>query len=200
MSEESIGAGASGPHGAGERGDAAATDGGDEGSDVSRETVRDAFVDAAPRTTSEVATAVGSSPDAVTEVLAALEAGGDLRRTDVGDHDPTTLWYLPAATVRERETEGLTEADDDIGVALARMSFPGASRMMQDWRRDAVRAVVEHLRAGGPETAGEITDAVYPPHAAGYDEPEAWWDCVRPRLLSVPGIVHEDGEWAFGDR
>lgn len=201
MSEESSGdAGASGPGGAGGGGGASAADGGDLRSDVSRETVLCAFVDAAPRTTAEVATAVGAAPDAVADALAALEAAGDLRRKDVGDADPTTFWYLPVETVRERETEGLAEADDEIGRALARMSFPGASRMMRDWRRDAVRAVVEHLRTSGPETVGEITDAVYPPHSAGYDDPEAWWECVRPRLLSVSGIGHEDGEWEFSER
>lgn len=210
MSEESSGdAGASGPGGPRGAGGASLADGGrgesggekgDGGSGVSRETVRDAFVDAAPRTTEEVATAVGAAPNAVADALAALEAAGDLRREDVEDADPTTLWYLPVTTLREREPEGLAEANDEIDRMLARMSFPGASRMMRDWRRDAVRAVVEHLRTSGPATGGEITDAVYPPHSAGYDDPEAWWECVRPRLLSVPGIGHEDGEWEFREQ
>ncbi|NHN46277.1 hypothetical protein G9464_01505 [Halostella sp. JP-L12] len=168
------------------------------------ETVLAAFVDAAPRTAAEVADAVDAPADAVAEELAALEERGDLRRTEVpvegadaaeGDDETLSLWYLPAETLRERASEGLAEADDDVDRALAEMAVPGASRMMRDWRRDAVRAVVEFLREEGPATAAEIRAAVYPPHSAGYDDPDVWWDCVRPRLLSVPGVHREDGVW-----
>ncbi|WP_323191177.1 hypothetical protein [Halostella sp. PRR32] len=194
MSEE-----ASDDAGASEAGGVGGASGADsaERSDVTPESVRDAFVDAAPRTAADVATAVGAPRDAVTDALTSLEAAGDLRRKELGDDDPTTLWYLPAATLRDRETEGIAEADDDIDRALARMTVPGASRMMRDWRRDAVRAVVEHLREGGPAVSDEITENVYPSHSAGYDDPESWWGCVRPRLLSVPGVVHEDGAWRY---
>jgi len=165
--------------------------------------VRDAFVDAAPRTVAEVAVAADAPRDAVADALATLTAEGTLRRHEVTTTDAdgaerrAVVWHLPAATLRERSAEGAVEAGDAVGLAIARMAFPGASRMMRDWRRDAVRAVVEHLREDGPATAEGIVDAVYGPHAAGYDDPDAWWDCVRPRLLSVPGVAHDDGDWRF---
>lgn len=199
-----------------EWGDDAELRGGDDPSGgVGPETVLAAFVDAAPRTAAEVATAVDAPDDAVADALAALEERGDLRRREVpagdatedgvagGDADGSdqavALWYLPAETLRERVPEGVAEADDDIDRALAEMAVPGASRMMRDWRRDAVRAVVEHLREDGPATAAEIRATVYPPHSAGYDDTDAWWDCVRPRLLSVPGVDREDGAWRYED-
>jgi hypothetical protein len=187
-------------------------DGASDDDGVDPDGVLVAFVDAAPRTAAEVAVAVDGPEDAVTDALAALEERGDLRRTDAPAADAdeweaedgpergseaVALWYLPAETLRERVPEGITEADDDIDRALAEMSMPGASRMMRDWRRDAVRAVVEYLREDGPATAAGIRSAVYPPHSAGYDDPDAWWECVRPRLLSVPGVDREDGAWRF---
>ena len=200
-----------------EWGDDAELRGGDDpGGGVGPESVLDAFVDAAPRTAAAVAVAVDAPEDAVADALAALEERGDLRRravpagdaagggddatdTDGAEEDDAsvTLWYLPAETLRERVPEGIAEADDDVDRALAEMAVPGASRMMRDWRRDAVRAVVEHLREDGPATAAEIRAAVYPPHSAGYDDPDAWWDCVRPRLLSVPGVDREGGAWRY---
>ncbi|WP_121820854.1 hypothetical protein [Halostella salina] len=190
--------------------DAHVADGGsdaDEGNDVDDAdivpAVRDAFVDAAPRTVAEVAVAAAAPRDAVADALETLVAEGTLRRREVtttdaeGTERRAVVWHLPAATLRERSAEGAVEAGDAVGLAIARMAFPGASRMMRDWRRDAVRAVVEHLREDGPATAEGIVDAVYGPHSAGYDDPDAWWDCVRPRLRSVPGVVHDDGEWRF---
>ncbi|WP_135821894.1 hypothetical protein [Halostella litorea] len=165
--------------------------------------VRDAFVDAAPRTVAEVAVAADAPRDAVADALADLEAAGELRRREVaatgddGAARTAVVWHLPASTLRERTPEGTVEAGDAVDRAVARMAFPGASRMMRDWRRDAVRAVVAFLREDGPATADGIVGAVYPPHSAGYDDRDAWWDCVRPRLLAVPGVAHDDGEWRY---
>jgi hypothetical protein len=207
MSEQSAGGAANGGVGAdGGRDPDGAADA-DAGADGDDEpvvpAVRDAFVDAAPRTLAEVAVAAGAPRSAVADALSHLVAAGELQRREVtatdGDGAERTaiVWHLPAATLRERTADRAVEADDAAGRAIARMAFPGSSRMMRDWRRDAVRAVVEFLRTDGPATAAELVDAVYPPHSAGYDDPDAWWDCVRPRLLAVPAVAHDDGEWRY---
>ncbi len=87
-------------------------------------------------------------------------------------------------------------ADERIDAVLADLDVPGTSEMMREWRRDAVAAVVEHLREHGPADAAAIKHSVYPSHAAGYDDADRWWAMVEPRLDSLPGVEGSpDGNW-----
>jgi len=175
-----------------------------------RERVRSAFVDAEPLTTAEVAVAADVPEPAATDALLELVEAGDLRQTEVRGVDirqrkyaeeaddvdleaPIECYYRPAEdlleTVGTRDGSDVSEDADRIGRRLARMDVAGASEMMRDWKRDAVRAAYEHLEAEGPCEPTEIREVVYPAHEAGFDDAEAWWDCVRPRLARLPGVV-----------
>lgn len=58
----------------------------------------------------------------------------------------------------------------------------------------AVRSAYVFLKYWGDATAGEIADAIYSEHPAGYDSADAWWrECVRNRLTSLSSISPPDG-------
>lgn len=182
-----------------------------------RERVRAAFVDAEPLTTADVAVAADVPEPAAAEALEDLVEAGDLRHVqvrgvdirqrkfaedaeDVDLEEPIDLYHRPAEDLLEttgsRAAGDVPEDADRIGRRLARMDVPGASEMMRDWKRDAVRATFEHLDAEGPCEPATLREVVYPAHEAGFDDAEAWWDCVRPRLARLPGVVVEGSEWA----
>ncbi|WP_248517405.1 hypothetical protein [Salinarchaeum laminariae] len=181
-----------------------------------RERVRSAFVDAEPLSTAEVAVAADVPEPAAADVIEDLVSAGDLRhatvrgvdirqRKLVEDDDEIDLgeaidcYHRPAAdlaeTVGTRDASEIGPDADRIGRRLARMDVPGASEMMRDWKRDAVRAAHEHLEDAGPCDSEELQTVVYPAHEAGFDDAESWWDCVRPRLVRLPGVVIEQGQW-----
>lgn len=174
-----------------------------------------AFVDAEPLSVPEVAVATGLPTEDVREALADLVEAGRLRRTAVRGVDVSQRKAAEAADVdletpivlyhRQPEAllSGIGTADgagidadaDRIGRRLARMDVPGASGMMRNWRRDAVRAAYDHLLEHGPADSATIRAAVFPAHEAGFDDPDAWWACIRPRLARLPGVTVEDGQW-----
>lgn len=179
-----------------------------------RSQVLAAFVDAESLTVEEVAIAACVPEPAAADALAELVEDGSLRQTTVRGVDirqrkdaeradadleqPVDLFHRRAedlesavGTADGREAD----ADDRRERRLARMDVGGASDMMRDWRRDAVRGAHDHLREAGPCEPATIREAVYPTHEAGFDDADAWWDCVRPRLARLPGVVVEDGEW-----
>lgn len=180
-----------------------------------RERVRSAFVDAEPLRPAEVAVAADVPEPVAADVLEELVSAGDLRhvavrgvdirqRKQVEDDevDPSAAidcYHRPAAdladTVGTRDGNDLRPDADRIDRRLARMDVPGASGMMRDWKRDAVRAAHAHLEDAGPCDPAELRDVVYPAHEAGFDDAESWWDCVRPRLARLPGVVVEQGRW-----
>ncbi|AGN01610.1 hypothetical protein L593_08325 [Salinarchaeum sp. Harcht-Bsk1] len=181
-----------------------------------RERVRSAFVDAEPLTTAEVAVAADVPEPAVTDALEELVEAGDLRVTEVRGVDirqrkyaedddeidleePFDLYFRPAEdlleTVGTRDGSDVPEDADPVERRLARMDVGGASGMMRDWKRDAVRAAREHLIETGPCDPAELREVVYPAHEAGFDDADAWWDCVRPRLARLPGVVIDRGTW-----
>ena len=181
-----------------------------------RERVRGAFVDAEPLTTAEVAVAADVPEPAAAETLEALVEAGDLRHAQVRGVDirqrklaedddeidleePFDLYFRHAddllETVGTRDGSEVSDEADQVGRRLTRMDVGGASEMMRDWKRDAVRAAREHLLASGPCDPEELRGVVYPAHEAGFDDAEAWWDCVRPRLARLPGVVVDHGTW-----
>lgn len=192
--------------------------------DAVRRRVLTAIVDGEPLSVREVAIAADVPESDAAEALEALVADGHLRHTTVRGVDirvrkeaeqagvdleaPVECYYPSAESLLDGvgTTDGLAAApagDDESGDAdvdpldrrLARMDVEGASEMMRDWRRDAVRAAYEFLRESGPADPEAIQEAVYPAHQAGFDDPSNWWDCVRPRLLRLPGVAVDDGAW-----
>jgi hypothetical protein len=181
-----------------------------------RERVRAAFVDAEPLTTADVAVAADVPEPAAADALEELVVAGDLRHAEVRGVDirqrkfaedaedvdleaPVDLYHRPAADLQEtvgtRDGSDVSEDADRIGRRLARMDVPGSSEMMRDWKRDAVRAAFEHLDAEGPCEPAALREVVYPAHEAGFDDAEVWWDCVRPRLARLQGVVVDGSEW-----
>jgi hypothetical protein len=176
------------------------------------ERVLDAFVDGAPRTVDDVAIAANVDTDVARATLEALVEDGTLTRRSVSGVDITErkaaeeadidldaeidLWSLTPDELTEGQSDPAT-AEDRIDRRLERMTVPGASEMMQNWRRDAVRAAYERLDAldGDELTPAALRDDLFGTHEAGFDTPEAWWDFVRPRLYRLPGVTVEDGCW-----
>jgi hypothetical protein len=165
---------------------------GDRPAVVDRDAVANAFVDAAPRTLHEILDATGLEPANAERALDTLVADGDLAEKTLETGAATLrVWYLPASAHVERLASGSPDASraDAVEDAIAHMDVPGVSEMMQDWRRDAIRAAWEYLAEHGAATDDAIVDAVYSGHSAGYDDHENWWACVRPRLGSLPGVA-----------
>lgn len=177
-----------------------------------RERVLAAFVDAEPLTRREVALAADLPEPLAGDVLAALVEEGALVRTtargvdvrhrkeaedaDVDLESPVELFHRSAEDLADGPgIEDDVDAADALGSRIARMDVPGASRMMRDWRRDAVRGAYEHLRSEGATDPAELREVVYPAHEAGFDDPEAWWAFVRPRLARLPGVTRSGGAW-----
>jgi len=191
----------------GERDDAptsAADDSPDRPAVVERDAVASAFVDAAPRALPEVVDDTGLERERALDALDALVDDGDLATKDLASGAATLrVWYLPAAAHVERLASAAPDAErtDAVEDAIATLDVPGVSEMMQDWRRDAIRAAWEYVAEHGAATDDAVVDAVYAAHSAGYDDPERWWECVRPRLASLPGVTPpsegEDDVWTY---
>lgn len=59
---------------------------------------------------------------------------------------------------------------------------------------EAIRSAYAFLKYWGDATKGEITDAIYDEHPAGYDSVDAWWqECIRDHLASLPTVRSPDG-------
>ncbi|WP_323675533.1 hypothetical protein [Halorubellus sp. PRR65] len=148
-----------------------------------------------PVSTAEVADELDATRATAREALLELEAEDELAHREVhGRVGVVDVWYRPL------ETDGAT-LDERVDDALAELAVPGASELMQDWRRDAVREAFEHLRDAERADASAVVDAVYSTHEAGFESEEAWWGMVAPRLSRLPGVESgDDGEpWRFVD-
>lgn len=181
------------------------------------ERVLAAFVDGEPLTVADVAIAADLAEAEARTTLETLVEDGALLHTTVRGVDirhrkraeaaedvdleaPIDCYYRPPAAVAEgvgsRDGARIDEDADRLDRRLARMDVPGASEMMRDWRRDAVRAAYEYLEEHGPAAPEAIVEAVYPAHEAGFEDSEPWWACVRPRLARLRGVdVDEEGRW-----
>jgi len=177
-----------------------------------------AFVDAEPLSPRDVAVAADLPVPAARDVLSALVDAGELHRTEVRGVDirqrkaaedaevdlerPIELFQRPAEALRDGtgvDTDPGGDSPDPVDRRLGRMDVPGASGMMRDWRRDAVRAAHEHLREEGPAEPAELRDVVYPAHEAGFDDAREWWAFVRPRLARLPGVTTTEAAWTVRD-
>jgi len=139
-----------------------------------------------PVSASEVAAELDVPRSVARDALLELSGNDDLEHRQVRGHVGTVdVWYRPRA-------DAPSSLDDRVDDALADLAVPGASELMQDWRRDAVREA-------GRADASTVADAVYPTHEAGYDSEEAWWGMVAPRLARLPGVGDgDDGDpWQF---
>jgi len=146
-----------------------------------------------PVSASEVAAELDVARSVAQDTLRALAADEALAHCQVrGRVGAVDVWYRP----RETSTASLAERVDD---AIDEMAVPGASELMQDWRRDAVREAFAFLREADVADASTVVDAVYPTHEAGFDTEEAWWGMVAPRLARLPGVLAGgDGDpWRF---
>jgi hypothetical protein len=182
----------------------AAADAPDRPAVVGRSAVADAFVDAAPRTLPRVVEDTGLERERALDALDALVDDGDLATTQLASGAANLrVWYLPATAHVERLASGTPDAERTGAVedAIASLDVPGVSEMMQDWRRDAIRGAWEYVAEHGAATDDAVVDAVYSAHSAGYDDPERWWACVRPRLASLPGVTPpseaDDDVWTY---
>lgn len=167
-----------------------------------------AFEDATPLTAAEVAESVGLDAEATAAALSSLVERGALRRKTVAGVDADArdrprvdaredldvdLWYLPEDRLADGDVVVTIDDDRAIEDALDELEFPGASELMRDWRRDAVRATFEYLRERGPADREALAEDVYPAHSAGYADAAAWLDCVAPRLAELPCVERADG-------
>ncbi len=157
------------------------------------------FDGAEPRTAAEIADAIATTEYEARSKLDALCRAGELRRKRVREEPPLTVWFRPRAVFVDEDGDG-RPVDERVDELLKDMEMPGISGMMRDWRRDAVRAAFDRLREEGELEAADFKRDVYPSHAAGYDDPESWWETVSERLGDLPGVVdpHWGGEtWRY---
>ncbi len=171
------------------------------------------FEDARPQTAESVAGEAGLDVETVRAPLAALVERDALCHKAVrGRDDPeqrltseeldaltVDLWYLPEERLAGGTVNLVVDDSEAIEDALDDLTFPGASELMREWRRDAVRAAYEYLREQEPVDAGAFREDVYPAHRAGYAGDDAWWDCVESRLAELPGVERDDGTWRIVD-
>ncbi|WP_435320012.1 hypothetical protein [Haloarchaeobius sp. TZWSO28] len=160
------------------------------------------FDDAAPRTATEVAAETDVSFEVVDEILDGLVEGGELHAKELTDGDATLTAYFAPASLHgtPANVDPETAREEAVDEAVAEMDVPGVSEMMIDWRRDAVRAAWDHLAEEGTVTDREFKMEVFPKYRAGYDDAEAWWSFLRPRLPRLPGVTGpgEDGStWEY---
>lgn len=171
------------------------------------------FEDATPQGAGAVAAETGLDVETVRATLAALVERDALCHKEVrGQDEPeqrltseeldalaVDLWYLPPERLAGGTVNLVVDDGGDIEDALDDLTFPGASDLMREWRRDAVRAAYEYLREREPVDTDGLREDVYPAHQAGYASDDAWWDCIEPRLGELPGVEHEDGTWRIVD-
>lgn len=128
-------------------------------------------------------------------------APGD--HTDVDGHDSTS----PASTAREPPAEDAEGGLEAVIDAVADEVLPGSGWKLEE-RREALHAVVEHLREHGTATPSEFRSEVYPAHTGGYtdgeDPPTSWWkNAMYPGLSAVAertdavSKADQSGEWRY---
>ena len=151
-----------------------------EGLDDDR--VLDAFRGSAPLTTAEVADSAGVTEQTAAAKLVALADEWRVRRKRLSGG--SSVWYRPTSAFGD-EPEATERSVDD---AIDALDVPGTSGMMRDWRRDAVRAAFDFLVEAGTVEEPAFREEVYPVQTASYDDADAWWAMVRPRLRTLPGV------------
>lgn len=105
----------------------------------------------------------------------------------------------PAETLAEPEsgveaTDRSESTPEDVSTALDALDLDAD-------RREAVRAIYEHLRDAGTARKSDFTDEVYPDHSAGYQSPGGWWNALGKDALGELPDVKKPAEgrpqWRF---
>lgn len=115
-------------------------------------------------------------------------SGADARRTDpdgVGEADGADEVPTGAAEASGADQPPDTFEEYVDGVALE--VLPGSGDALEG-RREALHAVVEHLREHGSATPKDFKQEVYPDHPAGYADAggaRSWWDDAMYKGLSA---------------
>lgn len=145
-----------------------------------------------PYTTREVAEAMNVTEHTARTALETLFARGEVGRKEVrGEPATLTVWYRARTGIGEEPAEvESVDVDARVDELLAEVDVPGTSEMMRDWRIDAIRAAFDHLRDVEAVSVDEFLEVVFPAHQAGFDDPDPWWEMVRPRLRRLPGVVN----------
>ncbi|NHN47273.1 hypothetical protein G9464_06630 [Halostella sp. JP-L12] len=151
-----------------------------EGLDDDR--ILDVFEGAAPLPTAAIAERAGVTEQTAAAKLVELADEWRVRRKRPGEGP--SVWYRPTSAFGD-EPEPTERSVDD---AIDALDVPGTSGMMRDWRRDAVRAAFDFLAEEGTVEEPAFREEVYPAQTASYDDPDAWWAMVRPRLRTLPGV------------
>jgi predicted ArsR family transcriptional regulator len=162
------------------------------------------FSGAEPYTTREVAEAMNVTEHTARTALDALHERGEVGRKEVrGEPATLTVWYRARTGIGETpEDADAVDVDVDalVDEMLEDVDVRGTSEMMRDWRVDAIRAAFDHLREEEAVSVGEFYETVFPAHQAGFDDPDPWWEMVRPRLRRLPGVVNPawgDDTWRY---
>jgi len=145
-----------------------------------------------PYTTREVAAAMNATEHTARTALEALRERGEVDSKEVrGEPATLTVWYRVRTRMDDPVEENeAVDVDATVDEIIEEEGVPGTSEMMRDWRRDAIRAAFDYLREREEVLIEEFRTEVYPAHEAGFDDEEAWWDMVAPRLRQLPGVVN----------
>ena len=143
--------------------------------------------------TDALADADGRSVQSVERRLSALVDEGLVRATDDGTYALTASGHR---LLRTRADDPSMDPDVPAAVDLVVSSFD-----LRVDAEDALRRSAVFVKNWGAVTTSELVDAVYSEAAAGYEDPDEWWDdLVRDRLAALPGVVppdDEDDRWRY---
>jgi len=103
-----------------------------------------------------------------------------------------------AADSAAAETASVTVED-----AVDQLDLPGQGEK-QKQRREAMKALLRHLRDGGDTKGSELQTLIFEHHETGYQSADSWWgNCAHPALkdLGERGFVEltdrHNGVWSW---
>lgn len=103
-------------------------------------------------------------------------------RARLGDGVDTGIAYDPATDLSD-------DAVPERHVApVEDVEVPGRDEDLVERRRVAVGAAVAFLREVEEAKRSEFVEALYDQYPAGYDSPDAWWECVKEGLRQVDRV------------
>jgi hypothetical protein len=117
-------------------------------------------------------------------------------RDRLGDGTGTGLSYRSNTGIGSDRRLGEDIADLDS------IDVPGRDEQLLDCRRTAVGAALAYLKDAGEARRGDFVDDLYEEHPAGYDSPDAWWQCIKRGLRQVDRVspAHEESRtWSYLD-
>lgn len=109
--------------------------------------------------------------------------------------DGHTWRYERDAGVEDPTEDGRHGPGNSQDTAYASVKHALEALDLADDERAAVHAAFARLTEGDADDA-EIKE-LYDDQSAGFDSVEEWWECVRPALDELPGVVREGGTWRY---